>query len=154
MNYEKTEYRIGLDEGYRQHAYPDTDGNITIGIGDNLTDRLGVKTMEEAAKIYPEGISYEEAVKNMKDFINKLIPSIRINIPFFDTLDDVRQSIIVNMAYNMGISKLIGFRDMLMYLKARKFGIAANEMRDSVWYRQVPQRAERLATMMRTGDWL
>ena len=154
MNYEKTELGIKLDEGYRQFPYLDTDGNVTIGIGDNLTDRLGIKTLEEAKKVYPDGISYEDAVKDMQNKVTKLIASLRINIPFFDTLDDVRQSILVNMAYNMGISHLIGFRKMLMDLKAKKYWMAASEMRDSLWYKQLPKRAERLATMMATGDWL
>ncbi len=65
MNLEKTEQRLKLDEGFRSQPYLDTKGKVTIGYGDNLSAK-GI-TMDDAIKIYPNGISIQKAEDDLKD---------------------------------------------------------------------------------------
>jgi len=75
-------------------------------------------------------------------------------------LGDVRHAVLVNMAFCMGRSRLAGFVDMLTAVRMESWGIAADELLDSLWQRDLQgyapgkeTRADRLARMMRTGKW-
>ena len=60
------------------------------------------------------------------------------------------QEIIANMIFNMGRPRLSKFKGMKRGVDARDWNAAADEMVDSAWYRQVPNRAERLVKRMRS----
>jgi lysozyme len=63
----------------------------------------------------------------------------------------VRQRVLANMCFNLGISRLKGFVRMLSALRRKDFAAAAREMRSSKWAEQVGARAERLARLMEAG---
>jgi len=67
----------------------------------------------------------------------------------FDELPEEAQLIIANMMFNLGLPRLSKFRKMKESVDARDFNEAANQMVDSKWYRQVPNRAMRLVKRMR-----
>ena len=62
----------------------------------------------------------------------------------FDGLPDEVQGILVNMMFNLGRPRLSKFKNMRKALDSRDWALAAVEGRDSLWYRQVGNRAERL----------
>lgn len=66
-------------------------------------------------------------------------------------LDEVRREVLVNLTFNMGMQRLVGFRNMLAAVKAGDYGIAAEELLDSAYAKQVGARAQRLADQLRTG---
>ena len=72
------------------------------------------------------------------------------NLPWWRALDPVRQRVMMNMAFNMQ-GKLLGFRNFLAAAQRRDWSTASAEMLDSLWARQVGDRAKRLASMMRSG---
>lgn len=72
------------------------------------------------------------------------------NLPWWRTLDPVRQRVLMNMAFNMQ-GRLLGFRNFLAAAQRADWNVAAAEMLDSLWARQVGDRAKRLASMMRSG---
>jgi lysozyme len=72
-------------------------------------------------------------------------------IPWWRKLDDVRQNVIANMAFNMGVPRLLGFSMTLDLVNSGRFDAAAEEMLRSRWAVQVGDRAKRLSTMMRKG---
>lgn len=123
------------DEGLRLHPYIDTVGKTSIGIGRNLTD---------------VGISSEEADYLCASDISRAIRLLDSRRPEWATLDDVRQRVLVNMAFNLG-GRVFGFRKMWAALVKRDFETAAAEMLDSRWAQQVGARANRLALAMITG---
>lgn len=125
------------DEGLRLKPYKDSVGKLTIGVGRNLDD---------------VGITAEEAKSLLSNDIQRTIVALDTAIPWWKGLDSVRQRVLVNMAFNMGVGKLLGFKNTLAAIQAGKFEDAATEMLDSTWARQVGARAQRLALMMQKGE--
>lgn len=70
--------------------------------------------------------------------------------PKFTDLSDVRQRVIADMMFNLGKSKFSGFKNMIAAIKVGDFAKAADEMKNSAWYRQVGQRGKTLEKMVRT----
>lgn len=120
----------------RLMPYEDTTGHITIGFGRNLGDR---------------GISLHEAEFLLHNDVKDTLRELNEALPWLADLDEVRQRVVANMAFNMGVPKLLEFRTTLRAIKHHDFELAAAGMRTSLWYRQTKSRAERLITMMRTG---
>lgn len=131
------------DEGLRLHPYLDTVGKWTIGVGRNLDD---------------VGISKVEALYLLENDIDKAIRDLVAAFPWFVELDPVRQTVLVNMAFNMGVgSELRGlrsFKNTLRAIEEGRYEDAAKGMLASKWARQVGRRATRLAEMMKTGQFL
>ena len=126
------------DEGRMARMYEDSVGKLTIGYGHNLKDGppLSDAAMDQIL------------LDDMADAENRCR-----RFPWFADLDDVRQAVIINMAFNLGLGGLAGFRKMIDALVAGRYDEAAEEMLDSRWSRQVLDRSRRLAAMMRTGEW-
>lgn len=128
--------QLRLHEGERLKPYRCTAGKLTIGIGRNLDDR-GI-TREESAYLLANDIAAEE-----RELLRAL--------PWVATLDEVRQRVLLDMAFNMGIVGLLAFKRTLATIQAGDYQAAATMMLDSRWAKQVGQRAERLSRMMATG---
>jgi len=125
------------DEDIKLKPYRDTVGKLTIGVGRNLDD---------------VGISENEAKYMLNNDIHKSMDEL-IHIPFYKNLDPVRQGVLINMVFNMGITKLLGFKKMLAYLEQGDYINAANEMLASQWNNEVGNRSYRLSVQMITGEW-
>jgi lysozyme len=130
------------DEGYEAHAYTDSLGNLTIGVGHLLPKGTPFNTTWSDDQI-------EEA---LTDDIAKAESCLDASLPWWRDLDDVRQDVMVEMCFNLGIGGLLGFSFMLAQLKRGQYADAASAMLNSKWAKQVGQRAMRLADMMRTGE--
>lgn len=130
--------QLRRDEACKLSPYTDTRGNLTIGVGRNLT---GV------------GISAEEAEYLLGNDIYKAISSIAKFLPWADSLDDARHGVLVNMAFNMGIGGLLNFEHFLEAMKERDWPTASREMLNSKWADQVGDRAKRLSQQVLTGAW-
>lgn len=125
--------RIVKHEGLRLKPYHDSLGFVTIGIGRNLDNK---------------GISKDEAYDLLDNDISDCIGNLSRNIPWWKALDDLRQEVLIEMCFQLGIGGLLKFREFLYQLESGNSIEAAKEMRDSVWYKQTPQRAEELAKMI------
>lgn len=121
-------------EGFRAKPYKDTVGVLTIGYGTNLD----------------AGISEPEAEYLAINRLAKVITPLSL-MDFWEALDDTRRSVLVDMAYNMGINGLLGFRNMLDAIRAEDFDTAAAQMLASKWASQVGQRAIDLSNQMKVG---
>ena len=130
------------DEGVRYEPYDDTVGVKTVGVGHNLMAKpLGL--------IYP--LTDAEVDRILALDIADTIEDLDDKLPWWRELSEVRQRALANMAFNMGIGGLLGFRNTLAAIMAGRYDAAAKGMEDSKWARQVGKRAERLAKMMREG---
>ncbi len=125
------------DEGLRLKPYRDTVGKLTIGIGRNLDD---------------VGISQDEAMHLLDNDIARTTAALDKAIPWWRSLNDVRQRVVVNMAFNLGVAGLLGFKNTLAAMKAGRYADAAEGMLASKWATQVGERAKRLAAMMANGE--
>lgn len=134
--------RLVADEGEVLHAYQDNapEKFWTIGVGRLIDERNG------------GGISREESRYLLANDIRKWV-AIAGQWPWFDKLDWARQGVIICMLHQMGARGVSKFRKMLDALARTDYEAAADEMLDSSWHKQTPERCERMAQVMRTGEW-
>ena len=135
---DKIKDQLVLHEGLRLKPYKCTSGKLTIGVGRNLDD---------------VGISEQEAFMLLDSDINKIINSLPFQFPFYSKLNDARKAVLINMAFNIGMSGLFKFKNMLAAIREEDFEQASYEMLDSVWAEQVGNRARQLANQMANGEW-
>jgi len=158
MIYDRPKLRAELerDEGKRLKVYRCTAGKRSIGIGRNL-DSVGIRAAEQnalgltVAICIASGITGVQAYALLDSDINACERDLDARLPWWRSLDDVRQRVLLNMCFNLGISRLLGFKNTLAHVQARRFSSAAEGMKDSAWHRQVGARALRLEAMMLTG---
>ena len=130
-------------EGDRVFPYLDTEQNITIGIGHNLSG-VGISTDVR-------DLLFEEDVRDAEDSLDRALP-------WWTTLNPTRQRALVELCFNMGIGSerekhgLLSFTVTLEHLRAGRYDQAADGFAHSQWARQVKaRRAQRLAYMIRYG---
>ncbi len=154
---------LRLHEGLKLFVYRCTAGKLTIGIGRNLeANPLTVVEREHLAHkswrdIRELRITTEEAWWLLAEDLARRIPELARALPFFGELDRVRQAVLIDMAYCLGVEGLLLFRRTLQSIASGDYQLAAREMLQSKWATQVGkapgQRAWRLARMMDTGQW-
>lgn len=125
-------------EGLRLHMYRCPTGHLTIGYGHNL--ETNPITPRAAQVILEDDIKGAEA------------PLIDI-YPWVLELNDVRQEAMLDLMFNMGPGTLAQFKSFLKLAQQGDYEGAADELVDSLWYRQVGNRSKRLVRMMRTGSY-
>ena len=145
-------------EGLRLQVYQDTLGIDTIGIGRNLKDRgiskeeldeLDIPTIDH---VYEYGITEADAMLLAENDVQIVEEELLRAHPCVEDLDAVRQLVLVDMAFNMGVPRLCKFKKMWNAIHENKFDIASKEMLDSRWANQVKSRSVKLANMMHTGE--
>ena len=128
------------DEGLRLVAYQDTLGHWTIGYGHTPAHPGTTWTKEQALTMLRA-----DCAAALRD-VDRVLPWAR-------SLGTVRHAVFVNMAFNMGIGRLSGFHRALAAARHGDHEACALHMQDSLWARQVGDRARRLARQMRTNEW-
>lgn len=125
-------------EGYRSKPYLDTVGKLSIAYG---------RCLETA------GISEDEAELMLSNDIKRAEDGLRQVYPWFANLDEVRQAALIDAAFNLGLSGLSKFHNMLGAIALGDWEAAANEALNSRWAQQTKSRAIEIAEMIRTGKW-
>lgn len=138
MDYSRLYKQLDLDEGRRKKPYRCTAGKLTIGVGRNLDDR---------------GLRDDEIDLMLANDVRESIGDCRALFRSFDQLSAPRQEVLVNMMFNLGVTRLSGFKKLIAAVAAGNWVEAERQMLDSKWADQVGARADRLATAMRKGAW-
>lgn len=125
----------GPVKGGRFYPYTDTTGHITIGWGRNLTGK-GISTATAEALLDED---LDDAVAGAASF------------PWFARLDAVRQEVVAEMVFNLGLPKFQQFKATMAAIAAGDYHKASEQMLKSLWAKQVGQRARTLARMMKEG---
>lgn len=113
-------------------------GKLTVGYGFNIDDT---------------GLSERESDFILLDRVDAVIPRLASLLTFWNNLGDARKLVLVDLAYNMGVTKLVTeFRPTINLIAAGKYQEAASHMRGWLWYSQVRKRAEPLVRTMETGE--
>lgn len=129
--------QLKIDEGLRLKPYRCTADKLTIGYGRNLED---------------VGISKDEAEYLFANDIKEAESELRHAFPWFEELAETRQDVLVNMCFNLGLTRLLGFKKFLKAVSLGEYETAAHEMMNSAWAEQVGDRAKRLARLMRGSE--
>jgi len=132
---EDLKIRIQLHEGYRPNVYVDSMGFLTAGYGHAFL--VGSKISHDVAELLFRE-DFEDAVRKYK----------KLDLD----LDPIREGVVIEMIYQLGLSGVRGFQRMLMALKVKDYDKASEEMLDSLWASQTRYRARKLAKIMMTGE--
>lgn len=126
--------RVKMHEGLRLKPYRCTAGKLTIGYGRNIEDN---------------GITEAEASFLLENDLRRCWYDCSSAFDWFDKLDKIRQGVIAELCFNIGLPRLKGFKKMLAACSRGDFETASCEMLDSLWARQVGKRALTLANLMK-----
>lgn len=143
--------QIKRHEGFRNHSYRCTAGKLTIGYGYNLSANPLKLSSIELYHTQLVGMGEYEAERLLKLMIAKITDQLEEALPVINRLDTVRQDVLINMAYNMGLVGLLKFKKMIAALEKKDYQKASIEMLNSKWASDVGHRAQELATQMITG---
>lgn len=123
-------------EGLKLFPYECTAGKLTIGVGRNIEDM---------------GITEDEAIYLLRNDVARFAAELAQAKPIVKSLDDVRYYVLLNMAFNLGINRLLKFKKMWEAIEDQRYVDASLEMQDSRWCEQVGGRCSELAELMENG---
>ena len=135
----KLSEQLRIHEGVRTHFYRCTSGLATIGVG---------RCIEEGSL----GLSDDEIDYLLENDIKRCKQEL-VSLSWFADLDAVRQDAIVNLCFNLGLTRLMGFKNAVGAMAVGDYEKAADEFLDSRWANQVGQRALDVTHMIRTGEY-
>lgn len=131
------------EEGRRHAAYQDTLGIWTIGVGH----------VDPSIKA---GVIWNDAMIDAtldRDIAQKTA-EVEGRLPWFSQLDEPRQAVLLQMAFQMGTKGLLGFPSTLAAVRDGRWADAQSGMLNSLWAKQTPARVSRLSEQMLTGEWV
>jgi lysozyme len=141
MDLERLRAHVQRDEGTRLQVYADSRGLPTVGVGHRVTPadqlRLG------------DWITPERCARLFDADLDRTIAGCVERIAGWEIFPEEVQTILLNMAFNLGVEGLLTFRRMLAHVRAQEYPQAAASMQQSKWCTQVGQRAVRLVAQMR-----
>ena len=127
-------------EGSKKFAYRCTQNKLTIGVGRNIDEDGGL------------GLSEDEIIYLLENDLARTAFELG-EFPWFSGLDDVRRDAMIDICFNIGITRLKGFTMALGAMARDDYDTAATEFLRSKWADQVGNRAKELAAMIRTGEY-
>jgi lysozyme len=128
-------------EGVRSKVYLCSAGYETIGVGRNIS-KSGM------------GLSDDEVDYLLQNDIERVIKELSAEYRWFNSLDDVRKDAMIDISFNLGATRLRGFKRALAAMEVADYKTAAKEFLDSKWSRDVKGRSHELAHMIETGEYL
>ncbi|WP_430229775.1 glycoside hydrolase family protein [Paraburkholderia tropica] len=129
------------DEGVRYSIYLDTAKIPTVGVGHNCR-----------ASPLPQNwvcpLTDAQVDQLLMQDLQATFAQLDAKLPWWTSLDEVRQRVVCNLAFNLGVAGLMTFKTALGAMQRGSYAIAAAAMMNSAWYRQTGQRAQRLCYAM------
>jgi lysozyme len=134
---------LSFDEGCKLVVYNCSEGFATCGTGHNLQADPATSILKRPLKVGDKITSLESAQLFEHD-LNNVYNSIKKKIPFFNSLPDNYKAVLVNMTFQLGINGVLQFKKMLAAMQLNDNVAVAAAMKNSKWYKQTPNRADRL----------
>lgn len=135
------EKHLAAEESEVLHAYTDSEGYTTIGVGRMIDLRK------------KGGISQDESRYLLRNDIRKFQSECERFFDWYHDLDEVRRQVIVCMAFQLGTVGVAEFAKMISAIQRGDYQAAGDEMERSAWHVQTKERCERMAAVMRSGVW-
>ena len=124
------------EEGYRRYLYKDSRGYWSIGYGLCIEEGIG------------EGLTESDADYLLGVSVRRRIEALEKLCGFWPRLPTDAQKVLVCMTYQLGLNGTMKFRKFLEALSVGDWQLAHDEMLNSAWARQTPERANRMADMI------
>lgn len=146
---------IKRHEGIRNKVYLDTENNPTIGVGFNLNRKDAKQKIESLGANYDDILNGKESLNNnqietlFRQDLFVAVNDAKSFLPNFDTQPKEIKMVIVNMAFNLGYTRLNKFEKFRQALMDRDYNKATKEMVDSKWYNQVGNRSKELVKIVK-----
>ena len=121
--------RIGVNEGFRSKPYKCSEGVLTIGHG--LT-----------------WLTEEESLHILAGRISQLHLKLGDKLDWYDDIPPEIQGVVIEMCYQIGFTGFTKFKRAIAHIENREWRLASDEMLDSLWAKQTPNRAKRLADIV------
>ena len=128
-------------EGVILHGYYDHLNYMTCGVGRCLEEGVGI------------GLTMEEAEYLLANDIARVREELTKTFEWLEDLNEPRQEAMINLNFNLGLTKLRGFKMALAAMAENDFDEAADQFMDSRWSGQVGQRAVEVTEQIRTGEY-
>ncbi len=144
MDIRQLRKELEVDEGVKYEIYKDHLGYPTFGIG-----HLVIDSDPEHGQEVGTPVSEDRVIEAFDNDVQVVLADCERLYNDFNVLPEEVQLIIANMMFNMGRPRLSKFKGMKAGVDAQDWNKAADEMIDSNWYKQVPNRAGRLVKRMR-----
>ena len=128
-------------EGCETHAYSCTANRLTIGCGRNIDPAGGL------------GLSEDEIIYLLENDINRVTEELTNEFAWFSGLNEPRRDAMINICFNMGLTRLRLFRLALGAMQNLDYSTAAAEFINSNWSQQTGNRAIEVALMIKTGNY-
>jgi len=141
MDFDKIKAQLKIDEGVIPHAYRDSLGFLTIGVG-RLIDK------DKGGKLSDDEIEYL-----LHNDVNRKYGELLKALPWVKELDSARQGALLNMAFQLGVQGLLKFKNSLALIKTKQYKEAHDNLLLSLWAKQTPNRAKKVAKQIETGIW-
>lgn len=141
------EAMLRRDEATRLKVYDDKTGKPLVP----GTVLVGHPTIGTGRALDTNGLSQHEADYLLAGDIYRVREEAEKAFPWYGLLLDSRKAVILSMLFQIGLPKVLGFKEMLLACEHQNWARAAAEMRDSAWHKETPARSERLAVQMETG---
>lgn len=135
------------DEGLKLQLYKCTEGYYTIGIGHMISPDKKVAERVLIQKFGKTTITREQAIMLFKQDYHHAVLSAQSIV----RLDTYREMALANMVFQMGLGGVLKFKKMIAALKVENWNEAYKQALDSAWYKQTPNRAKRVAEVLRDG---
>lgn len=150
---------LAFDEGLKLTVYKDTEGYWTVGLGHLLTKQkdkaVAISELDKLVGRKTNGVITEKEARNIFDKdVKKAIDQVKkssILSPIYNKISENRKMALINMVFQMGLAGAESFKNSLTLVSNSYYTKAASNMRQSKWYRQTPNRAERVIKVLQTG---
>lgn len=128
---------IAYHEGMELRPYLDSVGKMSIGVGRNLDDK-GIST-DEALYLFDNDMAEAQSICDQYEW--------------FKSLSEARKAVMLSLAFNLGASRLAGFKRFLAAMSRGDWDLAAAELVDSKWHEQVGRRGRDLVELVKSETW-
>lgn len=138
--HQKAKIQLSIHEAVRYLPYRDSENILTIGIGHNLEAKPLPRKVVDLLFEYDLYDAYSDAAR-------------WLGWKTYDNLSEVRKLVVIDMVFNLGYGKLLGFKKFRQALIDGDYEEAAEQMKDSLWCKQVKSRCTTLCSQMRNNQW-
>lgn len=140
---------IKIHEGFRSSVYLCPTGHPTVGYGFRVADLSPDELALNGGEVEPMSKEVAEKILDIK--ITKFKKQAYNALPWLTYAPMDIQDALCEMAYQMGVAGLLGFKNTLAMIKERRYSEAAENMLKSKWATQTPKRAKQIANLVRNA---